>query len=101
MAVIYAPKQNSGGIGNGLGIVGTLLSFVPGAQGVGAGMRALGAAANGDYAGAAKSLAGLGGGTDAAANAATTAASAVTPQLRSSSADELQRMFQDYNRRNR
>lgn len=59
MAVYYDPELNKsgGGWGSGLGIVGTLLSFVPGMQGVGAGVGALGALLDGNYAGAASGAA--------------------------------------------
>ena len=70
MAVYYANNNRGGGLGNGLGIVGTLLSFVPWMHGVGAGMGALGSALNWNYAGAAKSLIGANAGnaTQAASN---------------------------------
>lgn len=73
MAVIYAPKQNSG-LGNILGPLSLVSAFVPGLQPVTAGLNAVNSAAKGDYAGAVKSAAGLvGGGASGAANAANTA----------------------------
>lgn len=56
MAVYY--QQKSSGF-NPLPIVGTLLQFVPGMQGVGAALGAAGAAMNGDWGGAAKQAGGM------------------------------------------
>ena len=97
MAVHYI-NNNRGGLGNGLGIVGTLLSFVPGMQGVGAGVGALGSALNGNYVGAAKSLIGANAGN--AAQAATNpTANTLNASLGGSSPEDLQRMFRDFNLR--
>lgn len=58
MSVIYGPQ--SGGGSNPLGILGTLLSFVPGMQPIGMGLGALGSAIKGDTAGTVMNLAGMG-----------------------------------------
>lgn len=97
MAVYYANNNRGGGLGNGLGIVGTLLSFVPGMQGVGAGMGALGSALNGNYVGAAKSLAGATTGGNAAQAASNPTANTLNAPLGGSSYEDLQRMYRDYN----
>ena len=57
MSVIYAPN---GGGSNQLGILGTLLSFVPGMQPIGMWLGALGSAIKGDTAGTVMNLAGMG-----------------------------------------
>lgn len=98
MAVYYANNNRGGGLGNGLGIVGTLLSFVPGMQGVGAGMGALGSALNGNYVGAAKSLIGANAGNTAQATTNPTA-NTLNASLGGSSPEDLQRMFRDFNLR--
>lgn len=58
MSVIYGPQP--GGGSNPLGILGTLLSFVPGMQPVGMGIGALGAAIDGNPMGVITGLAGMG-----------------------------------------
>lgn len=87
MSVIYAPK--GGGLGNGLGIVGTLLSFVPGMQGVGKGLSAVGAAANGDYVGAAKAASGI--------KTPTQTAQSVPLVSSLSSPDRFQQIYREFN----
>lgn len=97
MAVYYANNNRGGGLGNGLGIVGTLLSFVPGMQGVGAGMGAIGSALNGNYVGAAKSLIGANAGN--AAQAATNpTANTLSASLGAdiNSPDYWQKAYQNY-----
>ena len=97
MAVHYI-NNNRGGLGNGLGIVGTLLSFVPGMQGVGAGMGALGSALNGNYVGAAKSLAGATTGGNAGQAATNPTANTLNNPLGVdvNSPDYWQKAYQNY-----
>ncbi len=97
MAVHYINNNRGGGLGNGLGIVGTLLSFVPGMQGVGAGMGALGSAINGDYLGTAKRVADAATGGNAAQTTTNPTANTLNTPLGGSSYEELQRMYRDYN----
>lgn len=64
MAVYQVQNNRSGGpFSSGLGIVGTLLSFVPGMQPVGAAMKVAGSLAGGKPMEAAQNLGGMIGGS--------------------------------------
>lgn len=97
MAVHYI-NNNRGGLGNGLGIVGTLLSFVPGMQGVGAGMGAIGSALNGNYTGAAKNVLGAAGVGNTEQGTVNPTANTLNAPLGSGmTPEDIQRMYRNYN----
>lgn len=100
MTVYYANNNRGGGLGNGLGIVGTLLSLVPGMQGVGAGIGALGSAINGDYTGAAMGAikaANSGKPAPAASPTANTPNTPIGAGVDYNSPDYLRNLYREYN----
>lgn len=99
MTVHYVNNNRNSGLGNGLGIVGALLSFVPGMQGVGAGVGALGSALNGNYVGAAKNAIGAATGGNATQATINPTANTLNASLGGLSPEELRRMYTDFNLR--